>query len=262
MPMPTRKDEAPLPSTIEAVLMRGDLSRLTEEQRLEYYNSVCKSIGLNPLTRPFEYLTLNNKLQLYARKDCTDQLRKINGITVEIVSQDFEAGLLTVHVRAKDAFGRTDEDIGSVAFPDSLKGEFAANMRMKAVTKAKRRATLSICGLGFLDETEVEDIPEEAKKAPLLKKHREPESGPYQPPPQQTEMPRKLSVPPLANNAGPDYRAFATELIGIMRSCPDNSTVFDWQQENQSIVDDMAKRVPKMHENLVKAIEEITSEAS
>jgi hypothetical protein len=30
---------------------------------------------------------------------------------------------------------------------------------MKAVTKAKRRVTLSICGLGMLDETEVETIP-------------------------------------------------------------------------------------------------------
>jgi hypothetical protein len=30
---------------------------------------------------------------------------------------------------------------------------------MKAETKAKRRVTLSICGLGMLDETEVADIP-------------------------------------------------------------------------------------------------------
>ena len=30
---------------------------------------------------------------------------------------------------------------------------------MKAETKAKRRVTLSICGLGMLDETEVETIP-------------------------------------------------------------------------------------------------------
>lgn len=164
--IPAKKLEQPAPSTIEAVLMRGDLSRLTEEQRLEYYNQTCKSLGLNPLTRPFEYITLNGKLTLYARRDATDQLRKINGISVEIITQDFEAGLLTVYVRAKDAAGRTDEDIGSVAFPETLKGEIAANMRMKAVTKAKRRVTLSICGLGFLDETEVEDIPTSVKQAP------------------------------------------------------------------------------------------------
>ena len=35
---------------------------------------------------------------------------------------------------------------------------------MKAETKAKRRATLSICGLSLLDETEIEDIPAAAKR--------------------------------------------------------------------------------------------------
>ena len=33
---------------------------------------------------------------------------------------------------------------------------------MKAETKAKRRVTLSICGLGVLDETEVENVPHQA----------------------------------------------------------------------------------------------------
>ena len=33
-----------------------------------------------------------------------------------------------------------------------------ANAIMKAETKAKRRVTLSICGLGMLDETELETI--------------------------------------------------------------------------------------------------------
>jgi hypothetical protein len=36
---------------------------------------------------------------------------------------------------------------------------------MKAITKAKRRVTLSICGLGFLDKTEVSDIPSQVKEA-------------------------------------------------------------------------------------------------
>src|SRR5690606_24912460 len=35
-----------------------------------------------------------------------------------------------------------------------------ANAYMKAETKAKRRVTLSICGLGWLDETETETIPD------------------------------------------------------------------------------------------------------
>lgn len=157
IPIPRAKEATP--ATVENVLIRGDLSGLSETQRLEYYNQVCKSIGLNPLTRPFEYITLGGKLVLYARRDAADQLRKLNGISIEIVSQDFARGLLTIHVRAKDKDGRTDEDLGVVPFPETAKGDLAANIILKAVTKAKRRVTLSLSGLGYLDETEVQDIP-------------------------------------------------------------------------------------------------------
>ncbi len=51
---------------------------------------------------------------------------------------------------------RTDESIGAVPLPTSPADK--ANAMMKAETKAKRRVTLSICGLGMLDETEIETI--------------------------------------------------------------------------------------------------------
>jgi len=40
-----------------------------------------------------------------------------------------------------------------------LTGDSLCNAMMKSVTKAKRRVTLSICGLGLLDETEVDSVP-------------------------------------------------------------------------------------------------------
>jgi hypothetical protein len=43
-----------------------------------------------------------------------------------------------------------------------LRGEARANAMMKAETKAKRRATLAICGLGMLDESEMSGLPAEA----------------------------------------------------------------------------------------------------
>jgi hypothetical protein len=166
MTLPARREEiqAPSATAIEAVLIKGDLSKLNEEQRTEYYMRLCNSIGLNPMTQPFQYLTLNGKLVLYARRDCADQLRKINGISIKIVSQDKSDGLLSIHVQATDRDGRMDEDLGVVSFPETLKGDMAANTILKAVTKAKRRVTLSLSGLGFLDETEIADIPPEAKR--------------------------------------------------------------------------------------------------
>src|SRR6185437_419745 len=148
-------------SAIETVLLKGDLSKLTDEQRLAYYQKLCETVGLNPLTQPFQYLSLNGNLVLYARKDCTDQLRSIHGVSVEKLDHKTEDGLFVVTANVRDVKGRTDAAIGATNI-ENLKGEVKANAMMKAETKAKRRATLSICGLGMLDETEIDSIPNAA----------------------------------------------------------------------------------------------------
>ena len=142
---------------IESVLVGGDLSKLTPEQRLSYYNRMCETLGLNPLTKPFAYLTLNGKLILYALKDATEQLRKLHGVSITELGSDQVGDVFVVTAKAQDRTGRTDAATGAVA-TGSLKGDALANALMKAETKAKRRVTLSICGLGMLDETEVETI--------------------------------------------------------------------------------------------------------
>ncbi len=147
-----------LGAAMERVMVSGDLSPLTPAQRSEYYMRVCQSVGLNPFTKPFAYIKLNNKLTLYALRDCADQLRRLRGISIEIVHRQLADGFLSVHVRATDKDGRKDEDYGVVAVGATLAGEAGANLIMKCLTKAKRRVTLSICGLGMLDETEVATI--------------------------------------------------------------------------------------------------------
>jgi len=142
---------------IERVLISGDLGKLTPDQRLSYYSSVCESVGLNKLTNPFAYIKLNGKLVLYALKGATDQLRAVNGISITIVNRSQIGDIYTVTARAT-CKGRTDEDEGSVS-TKGLYGEALANAHMKALTKAKRRVTLSLVGLGMLDETEAETIP-------------------------------------------------------------------------------------------------------
>jgi hypothetical protein len=148
---------------VEAVITRGDIAQLTPEERAKYYVKVCESIGLNPMTKPFEYITLNGRLVLYARKDATDQLRKLHKISVTELTETEREGVFVVTAKVVNAEGRTDAAKGAVTIT-GLKGEALANALMKAETKAKRRATLSICGLGFLDETEIEDIPASAKQ--------------------------------------------------------------------------------------------------
>ena len=162
MTLPAKTTEGDI---IESVIAKGDLGKLTPQERTTYYVQLCKSLGLNPHTQPFAYLTLSGKLTLYAKRDAADQLRKIHGISIAIISQEQKDGLLSIHVKATDKDGRSDEDLGVIPFPDALNGEARSNAVMKAITKAKRRVTLSISGLGFLDESEVETIPG-AKRSP------------------------------------------------------------------------------------------------
>ena len=146
----------PVAQEIESVLIGGDLSKLTPEQRVNYYKAVCDSVGLNPLTRPFDYITLNGKLTLYAKKDATDQLRKRDGVSITKLEREVMNDICLVTAYAQTVT-RSDASTGAVSIK-GLSGDALANAMMKAETKAKRRVTLSICGLGLLDETEVETV--------------------------------------------------------------------------------------------------------
>lgn len=148
----------PLPEAVELALVSNDLSKLSATERLAYLRRLCDSLALNWLTNPFQYIVLNGKLTLYATRACADQLRKRDKVSIGPPEVRFEDGLVVVSVTARTADGREDSELGVVSL-DGLKGEARANAILKAITKAKRRVTLSICGLGWLDETEVETIP-------------------------------------------------------------------------------------------------------
>jgi hypothetical protein len=169
----------PVNADIEKVLIGGDLKQLTPEQRLNYYNTLCNSLGLNPLTQPFQYIVLNGNLQLYAKKDCTEQLRKIHGVSITSVDPKQIGDLLVVVASACDREGRVDSSTGAVNM-SGLKGENLANAMMKCETKAKRRVTLSLCGLGMLDETEVQTLKEQGVAS-------EPQGNKWESPPEAAE---------------------------------------------------------------------------
>lgn len=155
---PKTAEEKALMLAVEQAVTAGNLAMLNPQQKLFYYNQVCASVGLNPLTRPLDFIQLNGKLVLYVKKDGTDQLRKINSVSITKIDQVVQNDCAVVTAYARDKNGKEDSDIGAVSLI-GLKGEAYANAIMKAVTKAKRRVTLSISGMGLLDESEVETIP-------------------------------------------------------------------------------------------------------
>ena len=194
-------------SSTEFAMMGNDLSKLNPKQRADYVKTVCESLKLNPFTNPLQYITLNGKLTLYATKGASDQLRAIHGISITITEQKREADSYIVRVKAKNAQGREDEDMAIVTLTKEdgewtenkntgkkffkkngnlipMQGDELANAMMKCLTKAKRRVTLSICGLGMLDETEVETI-KGAKPVDVTEP--EPEPQKIEPPKKQTQ---------------------------------------------------------------------------
>jgi hypothetical protein len=124
---------------------------------VDYYRRFCESVGLNWVTRPLALIKLNGKLTMYATRDCAEQLRKVNEVSVVRMETQKIEDVHVVRVVLRDKTGREDIATGAVAV-GNLKGDALANALMKAETKAKRRGTLSISGLGILDESEVETI--------------------------------------------------------------------------------------------------------
>jgi len=144
--------------SIFALVTGGDCSKLSTAQKLAYYKARCDAAGLDYRTTPFQFIKLSGKEVLYSLKAATDALAAKNGIRCEILDQRTEEGIRLVTVRAACKDGRQTDEIGAVPI-GGLKGEPLANALMKAATKAKRRAVLSVTGLGMTDETEIESIP-------------------------------------------------------------------------------------------------------
>lgn len=148
---------------IDSIVLRGDLSGLGPGERARFYVQMCEGLGLNPHAQPFAFLRLNGKEVLYATRGATDQLAAMHRVNREIIDGpkviDLAGTKLVYAVcRASLPNGRVETATATVPLADPV------NVLMKAETKAKRRATLSILGLGVLDELEIETIPAGAQE--------------------------------------------------------------------------------------------------
>lgn len=136
---------------LEQVIVHGDLAKLTPGERVMYYNKVCESLGLNPFTKPFDYITLNGRLTLYARRDATDQLRTIHGISVTKLEKERIDDLYVVTAYGQTRDGRIDSATGAVAIR-GLTGENLANALMKSECVPLTSQILTRDGFKYYDE--------------------------------------------------------------------------------------------------------------
>jgi hypothetical protein len=140
---------------IERVILSGNLKALTEIERLQFNFAYCKSLGLNPLSRPIDYLEMEGKLQPYINSIGIAQLRAIHGISTKIISRETSDECHFVTAAAKDKNGRIEESTAIVSLTDKygkpLTGQRRADKMMATETKAKRRVTLALVGIPWSD---------------------------------------------------------------------------------------------------------------
>jgi hypothetical protein len=148
------------PDIIEKLVIKGDLSGLNQAEKVSYYNMICNRVGVDPAMQPFKLLNLQGKQVLYLDRSGAQQLNKIHQVSHAITAREIveAAGVYVVTARASLPDGRYTDSLGAVNI-SGLKGDAYGNAMMKAETKAKRRATLDLLGLGMMDETETETIP-------------------------------------------------------------------------------------------------------
>ena len=146
-----------LPSEIEKLVVMGDLGSLTSEQRVTYVTAMCRRLGLDPISRPFDLIPLSGRLTLYLRAGGADQLKRVHGVSTQVTGRQQVEDVYVVTVRATDREGRFHDADGAVTVR-GLSGEDLANALMKATTKANRRATIQLLGLGMLDESEFDTM--------------------------------------------------------------------------------------------------------
>lgn len=144
------------------IALSGNLAYLSESDRLVYYFSYCRQLGLNPLSRPFDYISEGEgdklKISLYPNTIAASQLRDSRNVSTRIIREeillDGEVYSVLVEARMGD---RTEEATGKVGIKldkhgKPLSGEAKAKLMKKAESQARRRATLAIVGLDAMGE--------------------------------------------------------------------------------------------------------------
>jgi hypothetical protein len=148
-------DQEAASSALEHILATGDLAKLSAKQRVGHYLNQCRSLGLNPISRPFDWLVLDDKLVLYPNKSCTEQLGRAHQISVKILRRELVGDLFVCEVEGRTPSGLTNQATKYVPVTGRsrdgqayrLAGSKLADAFAKAETGAKRRLILSMVGL-------------------------------------------------------------------------------------------------------------------
>lgn len=152
----TVPDVADVKAALAHYLVTGDVSRMPGEHRLALYYEICRSIHINPRTRPLEFIefydpqTKGKKLTLYPTHAAADQLAYLHRIRIRQVEEKTVGTLYKLRLEGTMPDGRTEENVAYLSLTDQqgqlLVGQRYGDALMKCFTKAKRRLVFGMVG--------------------------------------------------------------------------------------------------------------------
>jgi hypothetical protein len=146
-------DEEDAAAALAHVLGTGDLYQLTNAQRVAHYLNLCRSVGLSPLSRPYQWIAFKESedtpavLTLYFKPTAAAQALRNNHISVHFPRREIVGELFVVEAHGTAPDGR--EGVGTKYVPltgkfGRLKDRRLANALMSAETGALRRLALNM----------------------------------------------------------------------------------------------------------------------
>lgn len=142
----------------KVIAENGDLYKLTAVERKIYYMAMCDRYKLDPFSSPFDYLSqkmkdsegkYRDRVTLYPNQRASNFFAQKHKISCLIKDKEFSDGLWMVTVIATAPDGRQIEDVGAVSISDRINRGDALK---KAISQARRRAILALCGFSTDDE--------------------------------------------------------------------------------------------------------------
>jgi len=162
-----RADPAIARAAVVHMLGTGDYSKLSDDQRAQLHLQMCTSLGVNPLTRPFEWIefydpeTRGKKLTLYPKSSLADQLSYVHRIRVRTVEEKMVGTLYKLVLEGTMPDGRSETNVAYLDMVDRegkpLRGQRHGNGLMKARTKCKRRLIFGMVGMSMPDRDSLQD---------------------------------------------------------------------------------------------------------
>lgn len=162
---------------IDKYILSGDLNRLSPEEQVEVYREMCEAYNLDHRLKPFEILELQGMKKIYFSKAGCDLLASSRNLTRKVKNIEIDEATLTMQCECEviDKINdRTDSDFAykSIAKyapagagkPPELKmlqGKELANEKLKLISQAKRRATLSFVGATMAAAEDVQNYESE-----------------------------------------------------------------------------------------------------